>query len=340
MTGVARLRQIAPHAGLYRPNGPRLGSVTSRMSAGPHVHAVTFYDHDREVVDRVARFVADGIRQHGRAIVIATPEHRVDLAAALLDMGLNPDEPPVAGHLVTLDAQATLDSLMTEDGPDLERFSAQVAQLVRDAGADGAQVRVFGEMVGLLWESGDVPHAIALESLWNDLIDEVDFALLCAYSSSIIDTGGLTDILGVCDQHSSVQAPPHYAIEGGDHSGQSRVFLPVPEAVVSSRRFVISALERLGRASLVHDAALIISELATNAVQHARSPFRVSVDESGGTVCLSVQDVGQGHAQQRVGDRDQHAIDGRGMAIIAALARRWGCDTLEDGKVVWAELAA
>lgn len=310
------------------------------MSSDPHVHAVTFYDHDREVVDRVARFVADGIRQHGRAIVVATPSHRADLAEALLAMGLDPDEPPVAGHLVILDAQTTLDSFMTPDGPDPERFSAQVAQLVRDAGADGAQVRVFGEMVGLLWEAGDITSAIALEGLWNDLIDEVDFALLCAYSSSLIETGGLTEILGVCDQHSSVQAPPHYAVAGGDQWGQSRVFLPVPEAVVSSRRFVMSVLERLGAGCLVHDAALIVSELATNAVQHARSPFRVSVDESAGTVCISVQDVGEGHAKQRVGVGDLHAIDGRGMAIIEALSRRWGCDSLQDGKVVWAELVA
>lgn len=310
------------------------------LSPDPHLHAVTFYDHDREVVDQVARFVADGIHQQGLAIVVATPEHRTALVQALLASGLDPDDAPVAGRLVMLDARTTLDNIMTDAGPDPDRFAATVERIVRDAGTDGAPVRVFGEMIGMLWADGDIEGAIALEAMWNGLLDRVDFVLLCAYSSLILETGGLTEIHAVCGQHSNVQPPPRYTALGVDQPGSSRVYLPVPEAVASSRRFVIAELERLGVGHLGHDAAVIVSELATNAVLHARSPFRVSVDEAVGVVCISVQDVVEGFAAQRVGETGEHPLDGRGIAIIEALARRWGCDTLRDGKVVWAELAA
>ncbi len=314
--------------------------MTSALSAAPHVHAVTFYDHDQQVVDEVVRFVAEGIDQQGRALVVATPGHCIAIEEALTARGLDPHQAKVAGRLVVLDARKTLRSFMTRHGPDRDLFMAHVGLRVLNAGTDGAPVRVFGEMVGLLWEAGDVQGAIELESMWNGLVDRLGFSLLCAYPAALVDSSGLVAVHGVCGQHSAVHAPASYATDAGDRAKLSRVFLPVPEAVASSRRFVIASLRRLGADHVVQDAALIVSELATNAVLHARSPFRVSVDESVGVICISVQDVGDGHAAAHFGKPDEHAINGRGIAIIEALARRWGCDTLSDGKVVWAELAA
>ncbi len=143
--------------------------VVGQLSLEPHAHAVSFYVRDQDVVDEVARFVAEGVAQQGRAVVVATSQHRTGLVETLRAMGLDPDEPPVAGHLLLLDAKETLRSFTTESGFDQDRFLAGVVQRVIDAGADGAPVRVFGEMVGLLWEAGDVQGAIALEAMWNGL---------------------------------------------------------------------------------------------------------------------------------------------------------------------------
>ncbi|HET7194437.1 MAG TPA: MEDS domain-containing protein [Nocardioides sp.] len=313
----------------------------AELSVEPHAHAVSVYVHDQEVVDELARFIADGVLQEGRAVVVATPQHRTALVETLHAMGLDPDEPPVAGHLILLDAQQTLRSFTTPSGLDRDRFQARVGQVVIDAGADGAPVRVFGEMVGLLWEAGDVQGAIALEAMWNDLIPQVGFDLMCAYPAALIETSSLVEVRAVCDQHTSVRAPDqHHAALDSDHAESSRLFLPVSESVGASRNFVAAQLRRLEAEDLVHDATVIVSELATNAVRHARSPFRVSVSEVGGLVCISVKDVGEGRAALPTTAADDHAIDGRGMAIIDALAHRWGYSALDDGKVVWAQLAS
>ena len=311
-----------------------------QLALEPHAHAVSVYVCDQEVVDELARFIADGVLQEGRAVVVATPQHRAALVETLRAMGLDTEEPPIAGHLVLLDAKETLQSFTTPAGFDRDRFLTRVGQVVIDAGADGAPVRVFGEMVGLLWEAGDVQGAIALEAMWNDLIPQVGFDLMCAYPAALIETSSLVDVRAVCDQHTSVRAPQQHAALDSGHNESSRMFLPVSESVRASRKFVAAQLRRLDADDLVHDATVIVSELATNAVRHARSPFRVSVSELGGLVCLSVKDVGEGHAALPTTAADDHAIDGRGMAIIDALAHRWGYSTLEDGKVVWAQLVS
>lgn len=301
---------------------------------------MSFYVHDQAVVDELARFVAEGVRQEGRALVVATSQHRRALLERLRAMGLDPDEPRAAGRLVLLDAKETLRSFTTVSGFDRDRFLASVVQRVIDAGADGAPVRVFGEMVSLLWEAGDVQGAIALEAMWNGLMVRLDFDLMCAYPASLIETSSLREVRAVCDQHSSVHARQQHAAPDGDHAASSRMFLPVSESVRASRSHVVAALRRLDADHLVHDATVIVSELATNAVRHARSPFRVSVDESPGLVCISVQDVGDDHAGLPTIAPDDHAIEGRGIAIIDALAHSWGYDALEDGTIVWAQLAS
>jgi anti-sigma regulatory factor (Ser/Thr protein kinase) len=325
---------------VFRLGEAHTQGVGDQLPLEPHVHAASFYLLDQDVVDQLARFLADGILQDGRAVVVATSQHRQALVETLRAMGLDPDEPPVAGHLVLLDAKQTLRSFTTESGFDRDRFLAGLGQRVIEAGADGAPVRVFGEMVGLLWEAGDVQGAIALEAMWNDLIARLGFDLMCAYPAALIETSSLVEVRAVCDQHSSLRAPEQHTAPDSDHAQTSRMFLPVSESVRASRNFVVAALRRLEADDLVHDATVIVSELATNAVRHAGSPFRVSVSELGGLVCISVKDVGDGHAALPTTAADDHALDGRGMAIIDALAHRWGYSALEEGKVVWAELAS
>ena len=195
-------------------------------------------------------------------------------------------------------------------------------------------------MVALLWELGDVSAALELEELWNALQEDHEFELLCAYPTSALGDARLGDVSEVCALHTQVLPPSGYAsgapAADATIAEYSQVFLPVPEAVAAVRRFVTEVLTHWRELDLVTDATLVASELATNAVLHASSPFRVSVDRSVGVICIAIQDSTSDPAEAQ--DAGHHDGSGRGMVIVEALARRWGSDSLPTGKVVWAEL--
>jgi anti-sigma regulatory factor (Ser/Thr protein kinase) len=98
---------------------------------------------------------------------------------------------------------------------------------------------------------------------------------------------------------------------------------------------VADTLQGWGYDHLIDDAMLAMSELATNAVIHADSPFTVVIASDADTIRLSVRD--QSSALPRRRDLEPMAQSGRGIGLVAAFASRWGTEVLPDGKVVWAE---
>ena len=88
---------------------------------------------------------------------------------------------------------------------------------------------------------------------------------------------------------------------------------------------------------LAADAALVVTELATNAVLHAGSAFSVSLALSGGAIRISVEDtlpLGQHGGTQLAASRTRPR-PGRGRGDGGPLGRR---DRSPAGKAVWAEL--
>lgn len=317
----------------------RLGPGGSSMQ---HDHAVSFYDHVHQVVATIADLVEDGLARDERVVVILQAPHAAELErSALAETGALA-EARAQGRLIVLDAARTLSAFMVDGSPDPELFRLSVGGVIADAGADGTPVRAFGEMVALLWEQDNVAGALLLEELWNELAEEHAFSLLCAYPVRSMHGAALREVARVCALHSAVQghashADPRPARPDPDQV-ESAVFVPVPRAVAAARRFVSLVLESWDEPSLVDDAALVTSELATNAVRHAASPFRTIVARTGSGVRISIADLGPGAVT--AGAADLADLNGRGVTIVEALASRWGCDPAPDGKVVWAELRA
>jgi phosphoserine phosphatase RsbU/P len=81
-----------------------------------------------------------------------------------------------------------------------------------------------------------------------------------------------------------------------------------------------------------------MSELVTNAIEHARTPLALLVVFSGTTVRIEVSDGSQVAPQLQ--PFDSAAPRGRGLQFVDALARAWSWTTDENGKTVWAEMAA
>jgi anti-sigma regulatory factor (Ser/Thr protein kinase) len=111
----------------------------------------------------------------------------------------------------------------------------------------------------------------------------------------------------------------------------------VPEAVRLARRFTEGLLEDWPEPAR-NVAVLLVSELATNAVLHARTPFGLTITADGPRVRVAVADGSLGAPVLK--DFGPEAITGRGIRLVDSLSQRWGTERREDGKTVWFELAA
>jgi anti-sigma regulatory factor (Ser/Thr protein kinase) len=319
---------------------PRSGAAPTRD------HAVLFYDHAAHAADSLSDYVADGLHRGDGVIAVLTPPQATALRAALEGSGDDAGRAAAEGRFVLLDAATTLESFLVDGAPDARLLTDGVGAAIKELGAGGRAVRAAGEMVAVLWGEGNLTGALALETVWNELADSMGFGLLCPYPAAVLDSGHLGHIGRLCALHTDVLAPASYAsgldpeLPGDVETG---VFVPAPEAVGATRRRVAGAMAEWSATrgldlddQLVSDACLVASEMAANAVTHARSAFEVDVACREGAVRVTVSDIGPGAAEEHRGAPLD--LGGRGLAIVAEVADRWGCDTIAGGKVVWAEL--
>lgn len=111
---------------------------------------------------------------------------------------------------------------------------------------------------------------------------------------------------------------------------------PTVDAVATARRTVVGFLGPVMAEPVVRVAVLLTSELVTNVVVHATTPFRLDVVAQGPVVRVAVSDGADGVAEAvHPEDAEEH---GRGLQLVDALASRWGTDGLVGGKRVWFEL--
>lgn len=110
-----------------------------------------------------------------------------------------------------------------------------------------------------------------------------------------------------------------------------------PASPAMARAFLVDQLTEWGCHHLLEVGALLVSELVTNVVLHAGTPMRLSI-ELGPAASLRVE-VSDGAAERPLRPRlPGTSTEGRGLALVAALSRRWGVEAREGGKTVWVEL--
>ncbi len=126
----------------------------------------------------------------------------------------------------------------------------------------------------------------------------------------------------------------------GDDAG-SQVELVLPPDLTSAtvaRRFVRQVLSDWSLSDVEDAATLAVSELVTNALVHARTGAVLHLLQRHGRLRISVSDEA-GDLPTRPRDADDDATNGRGLALVAAVASRWGTDQRGDGgKTVWLEI--
>lgn len=114
-----------------------------------------------------------------------------------------------------------------------------------------------------------------------------------------------------------------------------RRFPPEPQSAPEARHFV---LETGGSDDADENLRLatIVSEVVTNAILHAGTPFAVRVTTGEHTIRVEVTDDSGAMPIKRA--YASTAATGRGLHIIEAMSDRWGVSLLDTGKTVWFEL--
>jgi hypothetical protein len=337
-----------------------VATVTGISRNGPRDHVVHFYHSKEELATQAGGYLAEAIQSGGVAIVIASEKHHLAFERRLAEAGIDVSAARASGAWLVVDAEEALSQFTVNDKPEVGRFDAVIGKLIRQAVGSGRPVRAYGEMVAMLWEAGLLTAAIELEELWNELIRKEKFALLCAHpAGSVAGEPHSAAFTEVCRLHAAIvdEAPDGDAGLGESGLGeaglgeaglgkaspaaeQAWTFPAALESARAARHVMTAALEQSGSPQLTDDAALVVTELATNAVVHAHSGFRVTLALQQDVIRISVHD-----------DQPLPAVDGtdaiavlpakplHGLGAVAALATRWGAEPTGSGKHVWAELS-
>jgi anti-sigma regulatory factor (Ser/Thr protein kinase) len=114
--------------------------------------------------------------------------------------------------------------------------------------------------------------------------------------------------------------------------------LPVPRSVRLARHLVGDLLAAWGSPHAVDDAALLVTELVANVVDHVGgdATFRLELTLDGEWLRIAVVDGSA--VRPVVRELSTERLRGRGMQLVVALAERWGVEDHDGGKRVWFEL--
>src|SRR4051794_5466806 len=113
-------------------------------------------------------------------------------------------------------------------------------------------------------------------------------------------------------------------------------FHPYVSSVTEARHRLLAFLDDVPEAPRAL-AALLVSELATNVIRHAGTPFFLSADV--GLRSLRVEVADGVPDLPVIRHPEPSEPEGRGMMLVSELADDWGAEPMPDGKLVWFELS-
>jgi hypothetical protein len=170
----------------------------------PCDHLVQIYENDIIFLNTLEGFVGDGFLKNESVIVIATPEHIHNLNLRLINQGFDIDALKATDQYILMDASDAAAEFMLGDWPDDKLFTSFVSSLFARAQSGNRKVRVFGEIVSVLWHQGHTGATVQLENLWHRLQHENRFCLYCAYPKSGFTQDSNASLEKICNAHSKV----------------------------------------------------------------------------------------------------------------------------------------
>jgi hypothetical protein len=113
---------------------------------------------------------------------------------------------------------------------------------------------------------------------------------------------------------------------------------PIPPSITVSRHLVLELLRTWGVPHDREDAAMLVTELVSNVVDHVRREANLTLELAVSDECLRIAVVDGSSVQPVVRELSTDRPRGRGMRMVQARADRWGAEDHRGGKRVWFEL--
>lgn len=165
-------------------------------------HFVQVYQDVNILADSVCHFLNDQLKFSEAVVVIATTEHREIFKNKLISQGVDIEDAMLRGQYRFFDAELLLSSFMVDGMPDSEKCRKTIGTIFEQVREEYKCARVYGEMVNILWQTGEKKAAATLENHWNALLKEYAFSLLCAYHVDNLDPAAYYgDIECICSSH-------------------------------------------------------------------------------------------------------------------------------------------
>jgi hypothetical protein len=168
----------------------------------PSAHIVYSYADDNDLVDAVVLFASAGLSKKEGVILIVTAEHERLIRQRLERERFELSELQRSGWLVFANAENVLAAFLIGGIINEDRFKAGIGSLIDSVRkrAGTRSVRVFGEMVDLIWTS-NLLATLRLEQLGNEVIESHSVTVLCAYSVGGSKPPSLPEPLTSCHSH-------------------------------------------------------------------------------------------------------------------------------------------
>lgn len=173
---------------------------------GSDGHHAQLYDDLPFLAAKVAAYFAGGLRQGGAVVAVARPEHLAAIGSVLADSELDATALTASGRLILLDAETTLAALSTDGALDRAKFHSLIGGVIAAIKARSTgPIRIYGEMVDVLWDTARADEMLALEALWNELLATERVELMCGYRlSGFSDSAHAHTFQRMCAAHATV----------------------------------------------------------------------------------------------------------------------------------------
>lgn len=300
---------------------------------GGFVHPALFYGSERAYVEDLVPFIRDGLRD-GEPVAVAAPPDRL----SILESALGQD----AQRIALLD--------MTAEGRNPGRIIPGVLHAFADEHPD-THVRIIGEPIWAGRSEEEYPACVQHEALINEAFRGRRVTIVCPYDVSALGPHVLADARAthpVVWQSGREQASADYAPDAAvarynlplDRTGGAAVHTVLSAAELSeARRFAATEAQRAGLSrSRTSDLEVIVSELATNSLQHTAGSCRLSVWTDTRHLVCEARDIG--HITDPLAGRRpiDGAGHGRGLLLVNHLADLVRVHTAAEGTTIRAYL--